>query len=69
MTNRERYILKMSEYDMLVKIQANIIDGCCCCVIDALTGGGYPCKDSNCQECIQKWLNKESENNDSKRIR
>lgn len=61
MTNRERYILKISEYDMLVKIQANIIDGSCYCVIDALTGGTYPCKDINCQECIQKWLNKEED--------
>lgn len=65
MKNRDRYILKVNEYDMLVKIQANIIDGGCCCIIEALTGGIYPCKNDKmcmldtCKECIQKWLNEE----------
>lgn len=66
MKNRDRYILKVNEHDMLMKIQANIIDGDCCCIIDALTGDIYPSEDGKrctldaCKECIQKWLNKES---------
>lgn len=63
MTNRERYILRVNEYDMLVKIQA-VMAGC---VIEALTGKDYPCPDDKvcmfdtCKECIQKFLNEESE--------
>lgn len=63
MTNRERYILRVNEYDMLVKIQA-VMAGC---VIEALTAKEYTCPDdkccmlSTCMECIQKWLNEESE--------
>jgi len=71
MKNRERYILRQNEYDLLVKIQA-VMAGC---VLEALTGKDYPCPDdkvcmlSTCMECIQKWLNEESETNDSKRTR
>ena len=66
MTNRDRYILKANEYDMLVKIQANIIGGDCRCIIDALTEDTYlgedgkMCTFDTCKECIQKWLNEES---------
>lgn len=62
MTNRERYILRVNEYDMLVKIQA-VMAGC---VIEALTAKEYKCPDdkvcmlSTCEECIQKFLNEES---------
>ncbi len=61
MKNRERYILNVNEYDMLVKIQA-VMAGC---VIEALTGKDYPCPDDlcTCKECIQKWLNEEDKNN------
>ena len=66
MKNRNRYILKVNEYDMLVKIQSNIINGDCRCIIDALMGGiylgenGKMCTLGTCKECIQKWLNEES---------
>lgn len=65
MRNRYRYITNMSEYDLLVRIQAAMITGGCYCVIEAITKKEYPCKDnkvcmlSTCQECIAKWLNKE----------
>lgn len=65
MKNRDRYILKVNEYDMLVKMQENIFYSGCYCIIDALTGGVYPCKNDKmcmpdtCKECIQKWLNEE----------
>lgn len=61
MTNRERYILNIKEYDLLVKIQACM----CGCVLEALTGKDYPCPDdkccllSTCQACIHAWLDKE----------
>lgn len=66
MKNRDRYILKVNEYDTLMKIQENIIDGGCRCIIDALTGDIYlgesdkMCVLGTCKECIQKWLNEES---------
>ena len=68
MKNRDRYILKQNEYDMLIKIQSTMwAEGLC--VIDALTGEyQYGEKkerclasiDCNCESCIQKWLNEES---------
>ena len=66
MKNRDRYILKVNEYDMLVKMQETLwTEGCC--VIDALIGKNYPCPDvpnyifsyDTCKECIQKFLNEE----------
>lgn len=67
MTNRERYILRQNEYDLLIGLQAAIGSGLCQCVIEALTAKEYPCPDdkvcmlSTCEKCIQEWLNKESE--------
>lgn len=67
MTNRERYILRGNEYDLLIGLQAAIGSGLCQCVIEALTAKEYPCPDdkvcmlSTCEACIQEWLNKESE--------
>ena len=64
MKNRDKYILKANEYDMLCKIQATMLSHGCC-VIDALTDKEYPCPDDKCcmldtcKECIQKWLNEE----------
>lgn len=58
MTNRDRYILKRNEYDMLNAMQSVLIKGKCVCVIEALSGSVYPCRCS-CAECIQKWLNSE----------
>lgn len=64
MTNRERYILRVNEYDLLIGLQAAIGSGLC--VIEALTAKEYPCPDdkvcmlSTCEACIQKFLNEES---------
>jgi hypothetical protein len=62
MKNRDRYILKVNEYDMLIKIQATMLSHNCC-VIEALAGVSCPnekkCMLSNCRRCIQAWLNKE----------
>lgn len=64
MTNRDK-LLETNEYDLLVKIQEAMIDGCCC-IIDAITGQCHPCKwydvshtalPDDCRDCIQKWLN------------
>lgn len=66
MKNRERYILNVNEYDMLIKIQATMLTNDCC-VIEALTDVGCPedrcCMLSTCETCIQKWLNEEDKNN------
>lgn len=65
MKNRDKYILKVNEYDLLCKIQCNIMDGRCWCVIDAITGSRYPCENDKmcmmgtCEACIHKWLNSE----------
>ena len=65
MTNRERYILRQNEYDLLIGIQAAIGSGLCQCVIEALTVKDYPCPDDKmctldtCRECVQRWLNEE----------
>ena len=66
MKNRDKYILKKSEYDMLCDMQVTIGSGYCQCVIKALIGKDYPCKDDyvcgldTCKECIQRWLNAET---------
>lgn len=58
MTNRDKYLLRKNEYDVLCGIQKVLLEGCVC-IIDALTCGMYPCS-HNCEECIQEWLNKEA---------
>ncbi len=60
MTNRDKYILKRNECDMLVKIQEYLGNDGQYCVIDALTGSARSCQYDTCEECIQKWLNEES---------
>lgn len=72
MRNRDRYILKVNEHDMLLKFQSNIMDCGCVCVLDGLTGGVHNCpyemrflcgaqtRLDVCSKCIQKWLNEES---------
>lgn len=65
MKNRDKYIIKANEYDMLVSLQRSFASGMCWCVIEAITGKSYPCKDNKvcmldtCKECIENWLNKE----------
>ena len=72
MKNRDRYITKVCEYDMLVKLN-KAIQNDVACVIEALTGKyqKYKLDDKvycrcfnitngrQCEECIQKWLNEE----------
>ena len=66
MKNRDRYILKVNEYDLATRLQAAFGSGLCFCVIEALMGKDYPCPDDKvcmletCKACIQKWLNEES---------
>lgn len=77
MTNRDRYILKVCEYDMLMNMQANLIDRGYVCAIDALTGKIKACPEEMagivgkqsrlavCGKCIQKWLNSEYQQSDA----
>lgn len=69
MTNRNRYILQKDSYDMMMTI-AKIV-----CPIWVIIGkepkewnicphkakDWYEWEDHSCEECIQNWLNKESE--------
>lgn len=65
MKNRDRYILKVDEYDMLMKIQTALAHGERC-IVDAITGKVRDCANYNqrgleaCDKCIQAWLNEES---------
>lgn len=61
MTNREKYITKRDEYDLMMAIKEKALR----CPIIAVGGStpkiycdwyGY-----NCSECIQKWLNQEAD--------
>lgn len=72
MKNRDRYILKVNEYDMLLQFQHNIMDCGCTCVLDGLTGEVHNCpyemrftygeqaRLDLCSKCIQDFLNEES---------
>ena len=60
MTNREKYILKRDEYDLLCLIAIYGINmNNDFCVLDAIRATGGVCENS-CQECIQRWLNEEA---------
>ena len=65
MTNRDRYILKRNECDILMEIQAALAHGEKC-IVDAITGKVRDCTNYNqrdlevCDKCIQAWLNEES---------
>lgn len=71
MKNRDRYILKVNEYDMLMNMQMRLIKGCRC-VLDVITGTTVLCpieahgkvgeqsRLAVCSKCIQEWLNEES---------
>ena len=63
MTNRDRYLLKRNECDVLCAVQLALLHGENC-IIEALTARPHPCKVNAdkyaaCCECIQEWLNKE----------
>ena len=71
MKNRDRYILKRAEIDMLREIQQHLLkNNCDCCVLDAITGKPIRCPINHfyvkeqltieiCEPCIRKWLNEE----------
>lgn len=67
MKNRDRYILKQNEYDVLCKIQLALLYGENC-IISALTAKDYSCpkhihgeqRHERCCRCLQQWLNEES---------
>ena len=61
MTKRDK-ILKMSEYDLLVKMQNNMtrlhgIYDLSFCIIDTLEGYKTPCIYDSCEKCIAEYLN------------
>ena len=64
--NRERYILKQNEYDLMMTIADNADDRCPMIVVGArqpdkcIPDEKYDYR-VNCAECIQRWLNEESE--------
>ena len=67
MKNRDRYIVKVNEFDMLSALNYEIKGGMKC-VIEALTGEYQygenkdrciASEDCNCDACIREWLNKE----------
>ena len=67
MTNRDKYVLKRNECDVLCNIQFNLLYGCIC-ILDCLTNQTHPCpkrdnedKFVSCCNCIREWLNEEAE--------
>ncbi len=62
MTNRERYILQVNEYDLLIKLQEGLSRSDSYCILDLITGKYERCPhDINCEKCIQIWLNAEED--------
>ena len=70
MTNRERYITKRNQCDLMLTIADNISGIGTFCAIRAVCGRKRPCEYTqskngilmrDCRSCIQKWLNEESE--------
>ena len=65
MKNRDRYVLKVNEYDLCCRLQAAFGSGLCQCVIEALTGKYVSCPNDKvcmletCMDCIHQWLNSE----------
>lgn len=61
MTNRERYITKKSEYDLMLNIMHNT-SGCPIEAIGAVPIDTHTCIHTpDCKSCIQNWLNKKEE--------
>lgn len=69
MTNREKYITKRDEYDLMMTIAENIQGIGTFCPIKAIGGKRPPCKHvtqsflmmRDCDKCVQEFLNEESE--------
>ena len=65
MTNRERYILRVNELDLMMQIQENLkyYDTGCPIFIISRTDDEYGkrCRkhEWNCEKCCQEWLNEE----------
>lgn len=65
MTNREKYILRRNELDMLIDIQLAMAHGEKC-VVDAIMRKQWDCTNyikqdvKVCNRCIQNWLNEEA---------
>jgi len=68
MTNRDKYILKKNECDVLCGVQLALLYGEHC-IISALTAKDKACpaynddeitKYEKCCRCIQKWLNEDA---------
>ncbi len=58
MKNRERYITKHNEYDLMMTVK----DNTGMCAVDAVGGSMRSeeyCDSISCEDCIQKWLNEE----------
>jgi hypothetical protein len=71
MTNREKYITKRDEYDLMMTIAENIQELGTFCPITAVGGKRPPCKCKpdtqsslilrDCETCCQDWLNEKGE--------
>ena len=70
MTNRERYMIKRNQYDLMLTIAENISGIGTFCAIRAVCGRKHPCEYTqskngtlmrDCPFCIQNWLNEENE--------
>ena len=60
--NRDRYILKRNEYDILVAMNKRLVYDspiATCCVLDSIQGR-TECLAETCEQCIQDWLNEEA---------
>ena len=64
MTNREKYITKRDEYDLMIQIWRRSLGQCPIEVVGAEKPKCVPDTDyihSDCQTCIQNWLNEEAD--------
>lgn len=66
MTNREKYIIKRNEYDLMMTIASNAQNRWWeYCPIRLIGGGSKVCPKvvikRDCEICVQKWLNEEAE--------
>lgn len=68
MTNREKYDLNRDTYDKMRELNINIQSGGYVCIIECITGEYQIINrercitvEHDCDECIQRWVNKESE--------
>lgn len=60
MTNREKYITKRDEYDLMMTI--NKETGMCAVgTVGGTMRDEEYCNSHSCAECIQKWLNQETD--------